>query len=160
MLPTCQSSQNSPPPAPQSAVQDFSTSSNIYGAYFPFEVTLQTIANSGGLALEKPFCVPRVYIGSGTTATIGVSHRMSTYTNLQVLPKYVAAALNEGYTITHKGLLLWAPIPSAADVPLLRAMFILLEATLTVVFWVVMSKIGGWRLFCPWNRFTMFLGCR
>jgi hypothetical protein len=95
------------------------------------------------LVLEKPFCVPRVYIGSGTTAIAGVSHRMSRYTNLQSLPKYAAAAIEEGYVITHKGLLLWAPIPSAADVPLLRAMFLLLEAALTSVFWAAKSKNGG-----------------
>jgi hypothetical protein len=36
------------------------------------------------LVLEKPFCVPTIYIGSGTGVQSGISHRMSCYDNLIV----------------------------------------------------------------------------
>jgi RNase P subunit RPR2 len=74
------------------------------------------------------------------------------------LPKYVDAALREGFTITHKGLLVWAPLPKASDVPMFRAIFLVLEAALTSVFWAVQSKVTGESKFsfgilplCPWN---------
>lgn len=95
------------------------------------------------LTLEKPLCLPKIYIGSGTSAASGVTARLNMYTTGHGLPKYVVEALNNGYIITHKGLLLWAPIPSAEDVPLLRALFVLLEATFCFVFWAVMSKNDG-----------------
>ena len=106
------------------------------------------------LVLEKPSCSPRVYIASGTDKAYGVQSRMHHYTNCTTLSRYVAAALNEGYTITHKGLLLWAPIPSAGGVLILRAMFLLLEAALAFVFWAAKSKTQrgfGLRSLCPWN---------
>jgi hypothetical protein len=68
---------------------------------------------------------------------------MAQYACLYQLPKYVKASLDEGYTITHKGLLAWAPIPSVTAMPLMRALFILLEATMCFVFWAVKSKAGG-----------------
>lgn len=109
------------------------------------------------LVLEKPSCTPKVYVGSGTAAQSGVSQRMSQYDGLSLLPRYVAEALNDGYTITHKGLLLWAPIPSTKDVPLVRALFLLLEASMTFTFWAVKSKNDGTfyafgdRSLCRWD---------
>ena len=82
------------------------------------------------LVLEKPSYIPRIYIESGTGAAEGVSHRMNTYENLSSLPKYVQAAIDEDYIITHLGLLVWEPIPSTKYVPIRRALFFLLEATL------------------------------
>jgi hypothetical protein len=95
------------------------------------------------LVLEKPFSIPRIYIGSGTNALSGVSQRMAQYTGLNTLPKYIKASVDDGYTITHKGLLAWAPIPLVKDMPLIRALFVLLEATLCFVLWAVKSKLGG-----------------
>jgi hypothetical protein len=108
------------------------------------------------LVLEKIGCIPRVYIGSGIS-TRGVNNRMQEYTTQNSLPSGVAASLKEGYLITHKGLLLWAPIPSIQNLPLLRALFVLLEATLCFAFWAVMEKkIGGAYSFgihelCSWD---------
>jgi hypothetical protein len=42
--------------------------------------------------------------------------------------------------IAHKGILCSMPIPSATDVPRLRALFILLEAIFTFVFWTIRIK--------------------
>lgn len=95
------------------------------------------------LVLEKPLCVPRTYVGSGTASQEGVSQRMSQYSCLANLPRYVDESIREGYIITHKGLLVWAPIPALLDRPLVKAMFILLEAMLTFVFWAVKNKVGG-----------------
>ncbi|KAG4435324.1 hypothetical protein IFR05_009178 [Cadophora sp. M221] len=76
------------------------------------------------LTLEKIGSTPRVYIGSGTGSQQGVSTRLS--------------------MITHKGLLLSAPIPSHRDVPIMRALFLLLlEAALCFAFWAVMRKKSG-----------------
>jgi hypothetical protein len=58
------------------------------------------------ILLEMSFCRPRVYIGSGTNTRDGVSNRLSQCGGFSSLPRYVAAAIQEGYTITHKGLLL------------------------------------------------------
>lgn len=49
---------------------------------------------------------PLIYCGSGTHARLGVGNRWSQYIlGSKYLPKYVEEALLEGYTITHKGLL-------------------------------------------------------
>jgi transposase-like protein len=108
------------------------------------------------LVLEKAGCIPRVYIGSGTRQ-VGVYYRMRDYETRNSLPSTVAASLKEGYVITHKGLLLWAPIPAAEDLPLFRALFILLEASMCCAFWAVMEKkMGGAYSFgihelCSWR---------
>jgi hypothetical protein len=78
---------------------------------------------------------PKIYIGSGTDAHSGVSARLAMYDNEVQLPRHVAKALNDGYSITHKGILCWIPIPSPANVPLHRVFIMLLEATFTFVFW-------------------------
>jgi hypothetical protein len=92
------------------------------------------------LVMEKKKCTPRLYTGSGTHAVRGAYHRLLQYDTGHSLPKYVRAALDEGFKITHKGILCSAPIPSAAEVPRLRALFILLEAMFTFVFWTIRIK--------------------
>jgi hypothetical protein len=111
------------------------------------------------LVLEKASCTPLIYVGSGTDTTKGVKKRLNTYLNPSSLdkPKYVEEALSDGYAITHRGLLAWAPIPAAKDVALFRALFILLEAAFTFAFWSVKAKLdGGFYIFgisslCHWD---------
>jgi len=86
------------------------------------------------LVLEKRNCRPKIYIGSGTSTTNGVTYRLGQYEKDQLLPKYVEIALKEEYTIVHKGLLCFAPISSAAKVPITRLFFVALEAVFTLVF--------------------------
>ena len=61
---------------------------------------------------------------------------VSQYSTHATLP----SALDEGFKITHKGILCSAPIPSTAEVPRLRALFIFLKAMFTFVFWTIGIK--------------------
>jgi hypothetical protein len=61
------------------------------------------------LTLEKSGCRPKIYIGSGTRRQ-GVRERLNQYAHRgKYTPRYVAKALDDGYVITHKGLLCWLP---------------------------------------------------
>ena len=113
------------------------------------------------LVLEKRDSRSKIYIGSGTSVAGGVSSRLIQYDKKQLLPKYVAPALDEGYTITHKGLLCSAPIPSAGKVPITRLFFVALEAVFTFVFWALNCKTKhgfGFADLCPWDRDTLEYG--
>jgi hypothetical protein len=94
------------------------------------------------LTLEKPGAVPLIYIGSGTDSSRGVHSRWQIYDQLKsgTMPQYIAAALEDGYKITHKGLLIWSPIPSAADVPRFRLLFVAMEAAMSFSFWAKKSR--------------------
>jgi len=70
-----------------------------------YGVTLGCVA----LVLEKPGCKPKVYIGSGTSWSLGVVGRFKQYDDGFLLPVYVEKALDEGYEIVSKGLLCWIP---------------------------------------------------
>ena len=104
------------------------------------------------LTLEKSGCRPKIYIGSGTSIRLGVSERLDQYANRgKYTPKYVAKALDDGYVITHNGLLCWAPIPPAGLAPLLRVLFIALEATFACVFWAMYSRTSYMSQLCLWD---------
>jgi hypothetical protein len=55
------------------------------------------------LVLEKHGCRSKIYIGSSTNTVSGVRHRFGQYRRLETLPHYVKKAVDEGYTIVHKG---------------------------------------------------------
>ena len=100
------------------------------------------------LVLEQDGRRPKIYIGSATEAK-AESDGDFTYVSLNV-----QKALQDGYTITHKGLLCTAPIPPAAFVPCYRVLFVALEATFTFLFWAMYTKSKhgyGMMDFCPWN---------
>jgi hypothetical protein len=109
------------------------------------------------VVLEKPYCRPRIYIGSGTESHQGVSQRISSYTRGVQLPQCVQKALDEGYTIVHKGLLCRISIPTAAFQPKPRLLFILLEATLAHVFWAMRTVKNDYVMAhtCLWDRNTL-----
>ena len=59
--------------------------------------------------LEKPNHVPKIYVGSGTDATSGLSKRWQHYDDHAIssgawvlLSAFVRAAIGKGYKITHK----------------------------------------------------------
>jgi hypothetical protein len=58
------------------------------------------------IVLEKRDCRPRLYIGSatsvGTPSTNGLQSRLKQYDDGFNVPYYVKAALDDGFTITHK----------------------------------------------------------
>jgi len=98
--------------------------------------------------------MPLVYIGSGTQTKAGVRSRLKIYDSSDnpTLPVYVKAAMQDGYVAVHKGLLIWTPLPSAADFPRTRLLFVAMEAALSFTFWTMYSrkKDYGMTGFCRW----------
>ena len=110
------------------------------------------------LVLEQPGCEVLIYIGSGTDAEGGIPRRWRHYDKPDayryMLPEYVRRALDAGYKITHKGLLVWTPIPRAAYVPRLRLLFVATEVAFSFLFWTMNSKDKDFNIgfCCPWPR--------
>lgn len=106
------------------------------------------------LVLEKPDALSLIYIGSGTDARDGLRSRWRHYEkpDFDMLPEHVLAALKDGYSIVHKGTLVWSPLPSAANVPIFRVLFIAMEAAFTFLFWAVKSRKPDHFMIscCPW----------
>jgi hypothetical protein len=105
------------------------------------------------LVLEKDRCRPRIYVGSGTHTKRGVETRLEDYD----LPKYVKLALDDGYTIVHKGLLCWAPIPVAGARYTLCALMLALENMFSLLFWAMQSRTADYGMphICPWSLNVM-----
>jgi hypothetical protein len=105
------------------------------------------------LVLAKEASRPRLYVGSGTCYTGGVRRRFNNYVNKEELPKYVKRSLDEGYTISHKGLLCWCPIPESSRLRT-RVLFLALEATFSSILWAMNNrdKTYGMPLLCKWSR--------
>lgn len=98
------------------------------------------------LVLEKENFPPRLYIGSGTNSVGGVASRLRDYEKEVRLPKLVKASLEEGFRISHKGLLCWTSIPVAGKIPVLRLLMVAIEATFTFLFFAAKESIadGFW----------------
>jgi hypothetical protein len=86
------------------------------------------------LVLEKPGSPTLIYIGSGTETLLGVSSRLREYSKFDALPARAQDAIKSGYTITHKVLLLWIPIPQPTLHFPSRVLMVAMEAALTSVF--------------------------
>lgn len=125
-----------------------------------------------GLLMRKKGCVDILYIGIGTNEYKGVKGRMDEYDSYNSktfvstnnsCPSNVRKSLNNGYSIVHKGLLCWAPIPRARDVPRFRVLFYGLEAVFAYGFWALHSKTMDVEIMscCPWDpeEFTYDGGC-
>lgn len=78
--------------------------------------------------MERPGYKFKLYVGSGTNSLYGVRSRLRDYDRRSLLPRFVKLACQAGYTITHRGLLCWAPIPPVNLIPLARLWFPALEA--------------------------------
>jgi hypothetical protein len=93
------------------------------------------------ILLEKPRYHPRIYIGSGTgTSKQGLATRLKDYTYRARIPCYIRKAVDEGYTITHKGVLCWTTIPPAATQFPIRSLMLLLEITFSLALWATHSR--------------------
>jgi hypothetical protein len=59
----------------------------------------------------------------------------------------------EGFKITHKGLLCWTPMPTPARMVPLRITMKVLEAVFTLVFWAMVSRMKDYYVprICPWK---------
>lgn len=109
------------------------------------------------LVLTKPNCRPRIYVGSGTAKKRGVELRFSQYDTKRALPRSIERALDEGYTIISKGLLAWAPIPSATLRFPVRALFLALESIFSLTLWAMASRTKDYDMphICPWDLSPM-----
>ncbi|KAK6002815.1 hypothetical protein QM012_001565 [Aureobasidium pullulans] len=109
------------------------------------------------VVLEKARSWFRIYVGSATDKKNGAKTRFKHYDDLDrlKLPRYVLHALDNGYTITHKGLICWAPIPRPSARYALRCLFLAMEATFAVVFWAMKSRTKDYGLphLCPWDTY-------
>lgn len=112
------------------------------------------------LVLEKQGCRSKIYIGSGTEKRDGISRRFAQYKRGECGPAFVRPALEQGFTITHYGLLCWAPIPPGHVIPPSRALFLIIETSFAVWFWSIVSRTKdyGMRHLCPWNIDDMEYG--
>ena len=106
------------------------------------------------IVLEKMGHRPKVYSGSGTDSGRGVRSRFNRYQKQTgQLPRFVKQALDDGYTITHKGFLCWAPIPVAGSMYPIVGLFLAMEATFSIVFWTMKSRTKDYCMphLCPWS---------
>lgn len=105
------------------------------------------------ILMEKMGSRPKLYVGSGT-GTSGVQDRLRHYELKHRLPRFVQAAFDEGYAISHKGLICWSPIPSVGLIPKARVRFLAVEATFCHLFFAaVETRLDVlWTSFLPWRR--------
>lgn len=109
------------------------------------------------IVLEKPLCRPRLYIGSATNTIGSIRVRWQQYDDGFLLPHWVEDALDDGYTIVHKGLLCWIPKPTAALVPISRLLLVAVEAAFAYMFWAMKARLGDYGMghICLWDRHTL-----
>ncbi|RMZ78524.1 hypothetical protein DV737_g3818, partial [Chaetothyriales sp. CBS 132003] len=86
------------------------------------------------LLLEKSAFPAKLYTGSGTSSQSGVEARFKEYDRKSHLPRFVKRALDDGYTISSRGLLCWAPLPAPLLVFLARLYLVAIEATFCHIF--------------------------
>jgi hypothetical protein len=105
------------------------------------------------LLLVKPRFRPKIYVGCGTHSTTGVKERFRNYDTGDALPQNVKRALDDGYTIVHKGLLCWTPMPIPAMPFPIRVLCYAIEATLSFVLWAMVSRTKDYGMphLCPWS---------
>ncbi|KAK2014937.1 HSP70-domain-containing protein [Colletotrichum eremochloae] len=112
------------------------------------------------LVFKKDDDIPLVYIGSATESQRGVWSRWCNYDRYlntkkgqDLIPDNVIRALEDGYRITHRGVLLSCPIPTPANVPRFRLLLVVLEATLSFLFWTMASREKDYKIgsCCPWS---------
>lgn len=115
------------------------------------------------LVMEKRGCKSRLYCGSATDSDGGIGSRWALYDRHNIklrmktdgLPRGVLKAFQDGFKITHKGLLVTAPMASPADVPMYRLLFYAMEATFTFAFWMMDTKKHYfYHKLCPWSLDT------
>lgn len=91
------------------------------------------------LVLQKLDSQDLIYCGSATNSEKGINARFANYDNLErgSMPKYLLQAIDDGYRITSKGLLVKAPIPALAIQDAVRLLFIAIETLFTFIFWAL-----------------------
>ena len=105
------------------------------------------------VVLVKSARRPKICIGSGLNTDAGVSKRMKQYETLTNLPRGVKEAMDDGFSILHKGLLCWTKVPSSSETVSLRSLFLIIETVLALVFWSMQSRTKDYGMphLCPWD---------
>jgi hypothetical protein len=107
------------------------------------------------IVLEKDGERTRIYIGSGTNAEAGLAHRWNQYVAKKgALPSGMKKAFEDGFEITHKGVLCWKAMPSQGKALLMyRLLFLCLECAFTYYFWAMKSgtRDDAMSYICPWT---------
>ncbi len=106
------------------------------------------------LLLEKRGCQTKLYFGSATKSQLGLYARLQEYDRGSHWPRLVQHAVDQGYAISHRGLLCWAPLPTAGQVPSARVRFVAVGAVFCSMFFAAAeTKLGAlWTVFLPWRR--------
>ncbi|EQL04258.1 hypothetical protein OCS_00008 [Ophiocordyceps sinensis CO18] len=75
----------------------------------------------------------------------------------QLRPRFVKHAVEQGYAITHRGLLCWTPFPAVGRVPFARVRLVAAEAVFCAIFFAAFeTKLDAvWAAFLPWKRETV-----
>jgi hypothetical protein len=113
------------------------------------------------LVFEKPGHRPRVYIGSGTNFDLGVSYRFEHYDKrwsegkyVCEMPAFVEKCFQDGWLLSHKGLIAWTPMPLASEKRTLRALFLVLETVFALIFWAMIARTKDYYMptLSRWSR--------
>jgi hypothetical protein len=92
------------------------------------------------IVMEKPGCLPMIYIGSGSHAVHGVGIRLLQHKpGCSTAARFVLQAFKQGYHISHRGLLCWTPLPTPGLVPRVRARILAVEALFTCLFFAAFA---------------------
>jgi len=69
------------------------------------------------------------------------------------LPRFVALAFRDGYTLASRGVLCWAPIPRKGIIPRARVRFVAVEAVFTAIFYAAFKTTydTAWTDFVPFD---------
>jgi hypothetical protein len=110
------------------------------------------------VCLEKEHEKPLLYIGSGTSGSLGVRSRVASYKSGKAgLPINIRRTFDKGFHISHIGLLCWGAIPSAGLVPGARGFYLAVEAAFTMIFhakYIMVCDIHA-DPFLPWPQATV-----
>lgn len=101
-----------------------------------------------------------LYIGSATNFYAGASARIKQYEDATVkkLPQYVQKALNYGFSLANIGALAWCPRPDFDKRLDVRAAFLALEATFSILFWALHNSVDNTLGFSPSTSSTITQG--
>jgi hypothetical protein len=91
------------------------------------------------ILLEKADHRPKIYIGSSVNVA-GMNTRFTSYNNGHSIPQWVQHAIDNGFTITYKGVLWWTTIPPASTRFPVRSLMLLLESTFALALWAMLSR--------------------
>ena len=91
------------------------------------------------ILLEKADHRPKIYIGSSVNVA-GMNTRFTSYNNGHSIPQWVQHAIDNGFTITYKGVLCWSTIPLPSNRFPMRSLLLVLETFFSLALWAMNSR--------------------